>query len=70
MVRNTFSRRVLRALMAVAVGGSAFQLSSCDPNVRSALLSGLEDTTTTLSGALITAFFLTLDSEDSTPDTF
>jgi hypothetical protein len=50
--------------MAIAVGGSAFQLSGCDPAVRSTLLDGLQATTTALSGALISAFFLGLDDED------
>jgi len=48
----------------VAVGGTAFQLSGCDPDVRGAILTGLQGTTLTLSEALITAFFLTLDEED------
>lgn len=50
-------------MMAMAVGGSAFQLSGCDPAVRSTLLDGLSATTTTLSTALITAFFLGLDDD-------
>jgi hypothetical protein len=50
--------------MAVAVGGSAFQLTGCDPNVRAALLTGLQQTTTGLSTALITAFFLSLQDDD------
>jgi hypothetical protein len=54
----------MRTLMALAVGGSAFQLSGCDPAVRSTLLTGLEATTQTLSTALITAFFQTLDDSD------
>ena len=61
MKRNNLRKRVVRAMMAMAVGGSAFQLSGCDPAVRSTLLSGLSATTTTLSNALITAFFLGLD---------
>ena len=47
--------------MALAVGGSAFQLSGCDPAVRSTLLEGLQTTTSSLSTALISAFFLSLD---------
>jgi hypothetical protein len=51
--------------MALAVGGSAFQLSGCDPAVRSTLLEGLETTTTSLSTALISAFFLSLQDDDA-----
>lgn len=58
--------RVLRWAMAVSVGGSAFQLSGCDPAVRETLLGGLETTTTSLTGALISAFFLSLGDEDVT----
>jgi len=51
--------------MALALGGSAFQLSGCDPAVRDTLLTGLETTTQSLSGALISAFFLSLQDGDS-----
>ena len=49
--------------MALAVGGSAFQLSGCDPAVRSTLLEGLQTTTSSLSTALISAFFLSLEDD-------
>jgi hypothetical protein len=52
---------MIRALMAVAIGGTAFQMGGCDPIVRSTLLGGLQSTTTTLTNALIAAFFLSLD---------
>ncbi len=52
---------MMRAAISLAVGGSAFQLSGCDPAVRSTLLDGLESTTNALTGALISAFFLSLD---------
>jgi hypothetical protein len=51
--------------MTLAVGGSAFQLSGCDPEVRSTLLEGLQTTTTSLSTALISAFFLSLEDDDA-----
>ncbi len=63
MRKNKLRTRMTRALMAIAVGGSAFQMSGCDPAVRSTLLGGLEATTTTLTNALITAFFLSLDDD-------
>lgn len=64
MQKASLRSRVLRSVMAIAVGGSAFQLSGCDPAVRSTLLDGLQATTTALSGALISAFFLTLEDDD------
>lgn len=60
MTKRSFRQRFTRAVMAVAIGGSAFQLSGCDPAVRSTLLTGLENTTQSLTGALVSAFFLTL----------
>lgn len=65
MRKNRVRTRLTRALMAIAVGGSAFQLSGCDPAVRSTLLGGLETTTTTLTNALITAFFISLENDSS-----
>ena len=55
----------IKPSMAAAVGGSAFQLSGCDPAVRDTMLVGLETTTLTLSDALITAFFLSLEDDSS-----
>jgi hypothetical protein len=49
---------------AVAVGGSAFQMSGCDPAVRDTLVAGLETTTQSLSSALISAFFLSLEDDE------
>jgi hypothetical protein len=56
---------MLRKLTALAVGGSAFQLSGCDPAVRATLLEGLESTTSSLSTALISAFFLSLQDDEA-----
>ena len=60
MATRSVRTRLLRTAMVLALGGSAFQLSGCDPAVRSTLLDGLETTTTSLSSALISAFFLSL----------
>ena len=65
MMKRSFRQRAMRTLMALAIGGSAFQLSGCDPAVRDTLLTGLESTTQTLSTALISAFFLTLEDDGS-----
>ncbi len=65
MTKRSFRARFVRAAMALAVGGSAFQLSGCDPAVRDTLLIGLETTTQSLSGALISAFFLSMQDESS-----
>lgn len=61
--------RQLKGMVAsLAVGGSALQLSGCDPNVRATLLDGLATTTSSLSEALISAFFLSLADDDATAD--
>jgi hypothetical protein len=65
MTNNDLRGRFYRFVAAVAVGGSAFQLSGCDPAVREQLLCGLEVTTQSLSSALISAFFLTLEDDDA-----
>ncbi len=65
MKKLKFRTRFLRTAMAIAVGGSTFQLSGCDPSVRDTLLGGLETTTQGLSTALISAFFLTLDDDSA-----
>ncbi|MCI5151326.1 MAG: hypothetical protein D3916_18410, partial [Candidatus Electrothrix sp. MAN1_4] len=66
MTKRTLRERLTRFAMAVAIGGSAFQLSGCDPTVRDALLTGLETTTQSLSSTIISAFFLSLDDESDT----
>ena len=63
MAKRNLKTRLTRFAMAVAVGGTAFQLSGCDPAVRSAVLTGLEATTATLSTTLITAFFISLEDD-------
>ena len=66
MATRSVRTRLLRTAMALALGGSAFQLSGCDPAVRSTLLEGLETTTSSLSSALISAFFLSLQDNSTT----
>lgn len=61
MAQKNIRKRFIRFVTALAVGGSAFQLSGCDPAVRSTLLAGVEATTQGLATTLITAFFITLD---------
>lgn len=63
MKRTTPWQRVIKLVSAVAVGGSAFQLSSCDPAVRDTVLVGLETTTSTLTQTLISAFFISLEND-------
>ena len=65
MTRNNRWRRFVRFATAVAVGGSAFQLSGCDPAVRNTILTGLETTPVSLTNTLISAFFLSLDDADT-----
>ena len=64
MVRRSFRGRMMRTAATILIGGSAFQLSGCDPTVRATLLDGLEATTGSLSAALISAFFLSLQDDD------
>ncbi len=66
MTTRSFRKRCLKTAMALAMGGSAFQLSGCDPDVRQTVISGLQSTTIGLSAALITAFFQTLDDDAAT----
>ena len=66
MTGKSIRQRMIRFTCALAIGGTAFQLSGCDPQVRSTLLLGLETTTQSLTGALITAFFQTLDDDATT----
>ncbi len=63
MTTKNWRYRLVRIVAAVAVGGSAFQLSGCDPAVRSSLLTGLEATTQSLSQTLIGAFFISLEDD-------
>lgn len=65
MAKHSLRQRVIRFVTALAVGGSAFQLSGCDPAVRDTLLTGLETTTQSLSSALISAFFLSIEDDDT-----
>jgi len=69
MATRSVRTRLLRTAMVLALGGSVFQLSGCDPAVRSTLLDGLETTTSSLSSALISAFFLSLQDNSSTTGT-
>ena len=65
MARRGYKGRVIRWVAAVAIGGSVFQLGSCDPMVRSTLLGGLEVTTNALADTFVTAFFLSLQDDES-----
>lgn len=62
MTKRSLSQRLKRAAVVLAMGGSMFQLSGCDPLVRTTLLTGIESTTQTLSSALISALFLSLQN--------
>ncbi len=66
MNRKTPWQRFIKLATAVAVGGSAFQISGCDPAVRDVVLTGLETTTSTLTQTLISAFFISLEDGSST----
>lgn len=66
--RNVW-KRAMRATTILALGGTAFQLSGCDPQVRATLLTGLQSTTTGLMTTLVSAFFLSLADDDNTSGT-
>ena len=65
MIKRPFCQRLMRVAITIAIGGSAFQLSGCEPTVRDTLLTGLESSTQSLSAALISAFFQSLEDEGS-----
>ena len=69
MAKRGFRRRLLRVVAPVVVGGSLFQLGSCDPVVRDTLLAGLETTTEALTDTLIQVFFTGLADDESTSGT-
>lgn len=49
-------------LVPLVVGATVFQLGGCDPQVRTAILTGLQTSLTGLVTALINAFFLALQN--------
>lgn len=65
MTTRKLRTRLLRTATTLAVGGSAFQVSGCDPEVRATLLEGLQSTTTGLSAALISAYFQSLQNDET-----
>ena len=66
MAGPELKRRFVRLVLCLAMGGTLFQLGSCDPTVRATLLTGLEQTTGTLLNTINSAFFISLqDDEDS-----
>ncbi len=65
MSKRNNRNRFLRLAAVAAVGGSAFQLSGCDPAVRGTILTGLETTTASLANTLISAFFISLEDDSS-----
>ena len=69
MADRTLKRRLVRLAMSLVVGGSIFQLGSCDPSVRATLLTGLEQTTGTLLNTVNSAFFISLQDDEESADT-
>lgn len=56
-----------KVFLPLLVGGMALQanLGGCDPEVRDAVLTGFSTSLTSLSGAIINAFFLSLQEAGS-----
>ena len=69
MATRSLRTRLLRTAVIFAVGGSAFQMSGCDPEVRTTLLQGLQSTATSLSTAFISAYFQGLQDDNTTSGT-
>jgi len=65
MAKPTIRQRIVRTAAAVLIGGTCFQLGSCDPTVRDTLLTGLETTAGTLAQTFVTAFFVSLNNNDT-----
>ncbi|GJM23668.1 MAG: hypothetical protein DHS20C16_00830 [Phycisphaerae bacterium] len=63
MAKRGKNRMKRKAIAALLVGGSVLQLGSCDPTVRSTLLTGLEATASTLTQTFITAYFTGLQED-------
>ena len=68
MIGRRTNRRFLKLATSLVVGGSLFQLGSCDPIVRATLLTGLEQTTGTLLNTVNSAFFISLQDDDDEAD--
>lgn len=68
MAGPELKRRLVRLVMGLVIGGSMFQLGSCDPTVRATLLTGLEQTTATLLNTANSAFFISLQDDDEEAD--
>lgn len=58
-------RRARKAAVLMVVGGSLFQVGSCDPTVRSTLLTGLQTTTEALFDTLVATFFTSLANDNN-----
>ncbi len=50
-------------LIALCSGGALFQVTSCSPGVRDAVLQGLETTSTTFANILLQALFAGLGDD-------
>ncbi len=66
---STLKRRFVRLALGCMVGGTMFQLGSCDPTVRATLLAGLEQTTATLLNTANAAFYISLQDEEESDTT-
>jgi len=56
--------------LALVLGsGTVFALDGCDPTVKSTVLGGLQDASTTLADTLIQAFFTKLQTDGQTTTT-
>lgn len=63
---RTWMRRMSGVLLMMASGGMFLQVNSCNPNVREAIVTGLETTSLSIANTLIRALFEGLDGEAAT----
>ena len=64
MKKQSLRVRLMKVTMAVAVGGSTFAVTGCDPTVRSTIVSGLETSAQSITSSFISSFFLSLGDGD------
>ena len=68
MKNGSFRRKCMVWLAAAGMGGTCFQLSSCDDTVRGQILGGLNSATDVLLTSLTGALFMSLENSGSGSD--
>lgn len=63
MIRRNWIKKLTALMLFVGMGGSTFQLSGCDQDIRSGIISGLNAATDSIVLALTQALFTSLDRQ-------